>query len=462
MPLVEQKQSRTLVGVILILVFGALMCCGATLVLGAVAGYDDAKKQASTPPPADDDTTDVPDDDPIGEKDTSATLKEQFADEMLAGLADAGHPDYVYDADRYELSVPDGGARLLLGNLFDEYARVEVDQREAFIERAVRSTFPADIPEDWASAAPNLKLTVRDRVFLEMIRVRTPNAHMLSRPLGEELVELVAFDGPDAMSYVNDETAAKWGKSLDDVFAKARQNLAADSTERFTAVSPGVWESPWSDNYDTGRAALFDVIRKLKVKGDPVLFLPQRDHLIVTGSNDARGLDAAIDLVDERLDLPRSNTGRGWRLTASGLVPWEPPAESRAWFLRKDATRNDYNEQKGALDEKFDADGTDLFVATVLEVEDDEEGVHHYCVWTKDAESLLPKTEYVVFVDLDQPEGRRVVAAAKWEDVMSRLGSAVTEEPDYWPQRHHVKTFPDAKTLRALGTVPWFVRNREE
>lgn len=452
----ESNSQKNVIGVVLILLFGAMMCCGGTLMFGAYLGYDEAKQaEADRPAP------DPLDADPTLDDDEADPLRDQFAREVLAALQDAGQDDVVYDRQNFEL-VADGGMQLNLSNLFAEYEDTPEEDRPGFIARTVRTMNPAPVPDDWNEAAPMLKVSVRDRTFIEVTNVRTDSALILNNLLADDLVETVVYDGPESMLYLTAEHLATWGKTREEVFAKGRENLRAVSGERFTPVAAGVWESPWADNFDTSRAALFDVVKKLKVKGEPVLFLPQRDHLIVTGSNDARGLEKAIELVDERLDLPRAASGRGWKLTAGGLEPWVPEEGSRAAFLRSDAIRNDYNDQKGALDRRFEADGTDVFVATVLEVEDDDEGLHQYCVWTKGAESLLPRTEYVVFVDLDKPEGRRVVAAAKWDDVMARLGGQVTAEEKWWPRRYRVKTFPDVKTLRALGTMSWFQRNRGE
>lgn len=455
----DSKSQKTVVAVVLVLIFASMMCCGGTLMFGAWAGYDEAKKAEGTTKTSDVGNADTFPDEPLPTADDDDE-KREFAEAVLDQLEASGTSGYQYDPERFELRA-DGGSQLNLANLYAEYEAAPDDDRAAIIERTARAMNPPPLPESWDEAAPQLKTAVRDRIYVELIQLRASGSKLVARPLAEDLVEAVVFDGADTMLYVNDEHLEKWGKSAEEVLSRARTNLGAATTGgRFTAVSPGVWESAWADNFDTSRAALFDVVRKLKVKGEPVLFLPHRDHLIVTGSNDARGLDAAIDLVDERLDLPRPNTGRGWKLTARGLEPWIPEAGSRAAFLRADGVRADYNEQKTALEAKFDADGTDVFVGTVLEVEDDDSGVHHYCVWTKGAQTLMPRAEYVVFVDLEKPEGNRVVAAAKWEDVMSRMAGSVTETDEYWPKRYRVNGFPDTKTLRALGTIPWFVRNQ--
>ncbi len=100
-------------------------------------------------------------------------------------------------------------------------------------------------------------------------------------------------------------------------------------------------------------------------------------------------------------------------------------------------------------------------MGTTLFTDDDDGRQRTYCVWTKGAVSLMPRAEYVVFVDLDQPEADRVVAAGPWDDVMRRVSKQVTPDDSYWPRRYKVSQFPDAKSIRAIGVHPFFKRNKE-
>ena len=462
----DAKQQKTFVGIVLIVVLGAAACCGLTVAIGAFIGYQDAlqaatgaldagTRRATGPQP----TTTPPDDEAPGDD----ALKQRFVDEVLAGLADAGRPDYAYQAETFDL-VTDAGAQISLDNLYAEYAEKDEDQRPDFVDRTVRGFFPAEVPTTWEAARKDIVVTVRDRMFIELLAINADKPlNVLRRPLSDDLVELVVYDGPDSMQYLNEDHLADWGKNADEVFLEGRKHLVARSREAFQSPSPGVYESPWADNHDIGRALLFETLRRLKVKGDPVLFLPQRDHLLVTGSDDEEGLMAVADLVTERLALPRANTGRGWRLTRKGLEPFIPPASAEVLtVLRLEAAAKDANEQKKALDERFARDGTDLFVGTTLFTDDDDGKQRTYCVWTKDADSLMPRAEFIVFVDLDMPEADRVVAAAPWDEVIKRLGNKVKPDDSYWPRRYRVQTFPDARTLKALGTHPFFRRNKEE
>ncbi len=465
----DAKQQKTFIGIILIVMLGAAACCGLTVAIGAFVGYREAKetallgpvdagtRRATAPRPA-----------PTGEDDEDALpedqdLRQRFADEVIAGLADAGRADYMFQPESYDL-VADGGAQIALGNLYDEYADKDEDERPEFVARTIRSFFPAEVPSDWDKAAPDLVVTVRDRIFVELLAIRAEKPiNVLQRPLSEDLVELVVYDGADSMQYLNEDHLADWGKNADEVYLQGRKQLAARSKEAFKKPAPGVYESPWADNHDIGRALLFETLRKLKVKGDPVIFIPQRDHLLITGSNDKAGLEAVADIVSERLSLPRANTGRGWRLTRDGLVPFIPSEDAEILgVLRVDAQVKDANEQKKALDERFEREGTDIFVGTTLLTDDDDGKQRTYCVWTKGADSLMPRAEFVVFIDLDMPENERVVAAALWDDVMKKVGGIVKPDASYWPLRYKVVTFPDKKTLRALGTHKFFRRNKED
>ncbi|MDP2271947.1 MAG: hypothetical protein Q8K32_14495 [Archangium sp.] len=456
----DPRQQKTFIGIILIMLLGAAACCSLTVAIGAFAGYNEALETARAGPP-DAGSPRGSDDEDLPEADAppadEAELRQQFEADLLAGLADAGHPDFVFQPLSFYLTT-DGGL-LPVKDVYDEYELAEAEERPELIARSIRGFFPPEIPGSWSRAKPHVIATVRDRTTVEVLAIRAQMPlEVLQRPLSEGLVELVVYDGPDSMQYLNEAHLEAWGVTADEVFLQGRKQLAARSQEPFEEYAPGVYSSPWGDQHDIGRALLFETFRKLKLKGDPVIFLPNHDRLIVTGANDRQGLEAAGDFISQVLVLPRAHTGRGWRLTRTGLVPFVPPADNEILtVLRQEAAAWDANEQKGALDEKAEREGSDeLFVATTLFNDDEQGRQRSYCVWTQGAVSLLPQTEFVVFVDLERPEAERIVAAGRWEDVMKRAGKWVTAAEGYWPARYQVSTFPDSRTLKAIGLDPAF------
>ena len=66
-------------------------------------------------------------------------------------------------------------------------------------------------------------------------------------------------------------------------------NQSEISQENFTCPAPGVWASPWRDNYDASRLVLLDLIRRHKVKGDYVAMVPNRDRCFSPAPRMKRG-----------------------------------------------------------------------------------------------------------------------------------------------------------------------------
>ncbi|MFT3709144.1 MAG: hypothetical protein QM817_15990 [Archangium sp.] len=469
----QPQQQKTFLPVVLLLVFGALACCGGVFALGAYGAYNEAKdkqlagKTSKTTPTTD--STDTTDDDtgddpatptprPKSEEDA---LREEFAQEMVAQLEVDGKPGFTYDRKHFRLANK-SGELMELTNFFDEYKALEEDQRLAYVEKISAGFGKEDLPDSWSGAKGQVLVTVRDRITLELVPIRTGvKESPLTRPLADDLVQVVVYDGPDNMQYLTQANLDRWGIDADELFLEGKKQLVARSKKPFAQASPGVYESKWADNHDVARALLGEQLKKLKLKGEPLVFLPQRDHLVITGSTDKRGQEAAAELVDTYLALPRANSGRGWVVKSDGTFdPWIPPEGSRFAELRQQALAADANDQKKALDEKFEKDGTDIFVGTTLFTEDDDDKPLTYAVWTKGADTLMPKADFIVLVDIDRPEPDRVIGAAPWDHVVKIAGARIKPDPSYWPLRYRLKTFPDAKQVKAIGLHHFFTRNK--
>jgi hypothetical protein len=371
-----------------------MACCGLTVAMGAVISYDEAQKARAA----------IPVDDFDGGVDPSDLL-----------------PDDQTAAD----------------DPADEPAA------------ALPPIAVADLPADWDEAKDQVAVSVRDRIEVENSTLRGHAA--VCRRLTEDLCEVLLFEGAKPAPLLTQDDLDGWNKSADDAFEFARSRLSSASMKAFSRPSPGVYESAFADGNDIARAVLFETIRKLKVKGEPLLFMPEVSHLIVVGSQDKRGLEAAAALVEQRLQLPNAQTGRGWKLGREGLEPWAPPATSRFALLRLQALAHDANLQKAVLEQQFKQEGRDTFVGTTLLTDSDDGETHTYAVWTKGAETLMPKAEMIVFVDLDQPEADRVVAAGLWADIAPKLSKKMVPETTYWPLRYRLEGFPDKKALKSFG-----------
>ena len=444
-----EQNKKVGVAIVLSLVLAVVGCLGLGLVVAGLGYFANGDSRTTT---LGGPVALIGDDAGVAAED-DAPDEGTFAAELRAALADAGH-ELVYRPEDSTLRS-DGGTTLSLKNLYGEYRNTPPEARAAFVERTVRAMFPPPIPERWEDAKGALLPSVRDQLYLDLLDLRTPGNDVVRKPVSTELVAALVHDGEVSMQFVTHEQLKRWGVTADEAWAAALENLAQREGPRFEKLQEGVYRSPWKDNYDTARVLIPRRLKRLRVKGDPVVFLPHRDVLIVTGSEDDEGLAAAIDAVGEALGLPRATTGRAWRLRGERWEPFLPSPESPVYDelvdLAEDARVMDSNDQKEALDEKYQAEGKELLVGTLFRVQSKKTGERFtYCVLTKTVDSLLPKADWVVFIDLDRPNEEQLVGVAPWDDFKKLLGRAVQPVELPGPDRVRVRGFPNAKQQKSL------------
>lgn len=69
--------------------------------------------------------------------------------------------------------------------------------------------------------------------------------------------------------------------------------------------------------------------------------------------------------------------------------------------------------------------------------------------WNNDVVTLLPKTDIILFLDPDQPEQERLIAALSFEDVQRVCGDLMLDA-EMFPPRHYVSKFPSKEQLRQM------------
>lgn len=103
-----------------------------------------------------------------------------------------------------------------------------------------------------------------------------------------------------------------------------------------------------NDSYDASRLLLVDTIRQFRVKGDYMAMVPNRDTLIVTGSDDVNGLKRMVALAKDALARPHPMSGLALRLDGDDWVSWMPialhPLYSDFRLLQVQSIAQDYSE----------------------------------------------------------------------------------------------------------------------
>jgi hypothetical protein len=351
---------------------------------------------------------------------------------------------------------------MFLDNLYAEYCSVVESERDAVLQQSVRSWFAAEktIPDDLEDASHDLLPAIRTRGYLASagLLAATDSKHLPELPphrvIGEDLAITLVYDLPETMATINQDVLDKWGITLYEALEIARDNLAKLPCQFIgPKEGDGIYLSATNDNYDASRLLLLDAIRQMKVKGDYVAMVPNRDVLIVTGSEDETGLKGMLALARDALQKPRPMTARALRLDGDEWVPWLPESSHSLhadfWMLATQSRGTDYNEQKQLLEELHKKTGEDIFVASFSAMQNQDTGqVTTYCIWPQNVLTLLPRTDKIAF--MRTPQDKPTLVA--WDRAAEILGDMMTPMNIY-PERYKVNGFPTDEQLTAMGAA---------
>ncbi|HYO67291.1 MAG TPA: DUF1444 family protein, partial [Archangium sp.] len=311
-----------------------------------------------------------------------------FARLAMETLRAAGIQGVSYDPERFLLQVPDADGQqpftVFLSNFHAEYLAAPPERRGEVLQRLLSLHTAPKVPEAYAAVRSELLPVVRPRSYFELAgllvtsdKAQPAKAPVSWQPVGDVMAVAVVHDGPDTMRYIDPEQLARWGVSFDTARADALENLRRRSTEPLEQLAPGTCASAWRDNYDTSRLLLEELVRRCPVRGEPVVLLPHRDLLLITGSRDEQGLVLAAERAAQALNAPRAQDGRALRLTSGGWVPFLPERGHRAWpafhRLAMSSLARDYTEQEERLHQLHERQGVDLFIAGFLVAQDEDE-----------------------------------------------------------------------------------------
>ncbi|PQO46260.1 DUF1444 family protein [Blastopirellula marina] len=393
--------------------------------------------------------------------------RDQFAEQLLRRIKQAGETREIrYDREAfqfgfYEQGEPVGSANL--ANLFSEYDRLPAKHREAFLKRITNAILShhVPLPENYEDARPDILPIVRNRAYLQIERLRhrlngEPPPHVAHIDVGNHLIAMPIYDLPDAMRSLDPERIDKWGRSLYELMETAFENL-----EQIDAVVSTLDERVFlfrnQDNYDASRMLLSNRIGDLPVQGLPVAMVPTRDCLIITGDEDDIGMQMMADIGKRYLEDPRPISMTPCRLTGEGWQTWLPPRGHPVFAplhdLHLQGIAGEFHEQRDAIETFFAQTGRRGFVANYFLFRELDTGeLRSYCVWPECPYALLPRTDYVVFMD---QQHMNPLASGTWRKVEQTLGSQV-EDLETYPPRYRVLTFPSQEQLAEIGTISRF------
>ena len=386
--------------------------------------------------------------------------RERFARELVRQLSDRGAAGWSYDPGESALVHTDA-RKFFLNNAWREYSGAAGSARRALVEKYVNVLLSADgrIEELWEVAATRLYTCVRSRYGLVSLEINSRGtSNSVPRPLAKrwhrDLDIVLMYDLGPSLFGVTADAAAPWGQTLDDIFARAQGNLSALDRPSWQDVGGGVLQLVSDVSFEESFVLVPDVWTSLEVKGSPVVAVPNRGVLLVTGADDPA---AVLRLVDE---AQRSMQQRPWPLSATLLQrfgndwqPFQPDSRtaSAARTFELVSLAITHAEQKQALEKHFERQNVDVFVAAfdLLQGESGTDGIQSWCSWAEGVESLLPMTDVVILGRRDENIPAVVVP---WRDV-ARLCSRHMQATDDDPPRFRVNSFPveEWREIESIG-----------
>jgi hypothetical protein len=388
-----------------------------------------------------------------------------FAEVMIRALDQAGiSKDQIDQSESdFSLKLP-GGTTFFLGNVYSSFCNAPRSQRHAIVEEFVKAAasipeFPA-IPLDFAAAKPSLMPVIRDAAYFSMIQLMNRKNGNTKDDLGADVVlktlagglEVgLAYDTERNITSINRDLFEKWGVSVEEALKAAKDNLWERTDPNRFAGQDGIYWSDWNDSYDSSRILLTELIHRLSVDGDPVAFVPNRDHLVVTGSNHSAGLAAILQRGME------SHFKQGHPLSPDLYVlvdgTWkvyvpEDKSLREMWMkIKRQRDAIDYSQQQKLLNEIHEKEGIDIFVASYKIYERKDGLAYSACVWTNGIDTSLPRSENIAFMaDVENPE----YFVVPWEAATSIIGDLLELEPDLAPVRYRARQFPSDDQLARL------------
>ena len=386
--------------------------------------------------------------------------KDQFAKAVIAEFRRAGDPrELKYDQEHFRLKHANG-EEMNLTSLFQEHCQLAPKDRQGQLTRIVQAFLTAreELPDSFEEARPNLrpKIWLRSSMVNIDLRLRLAGKKTFESPtypLGDHLVMGLVYDMPSAMRSLSKDDLDKWNVSYYEAMEIAVENLS-ESSIAYSKIGDRFHSAMSGDNYDSCRILLKEQISSWDVLGDHVAMVPQRDALYVTGSKDDTGLKIMLELAESNLkNQPRPLSPIPLRLVDGEWKDWTVPTTHelfpRFQKLEIEFLGGLYAEQKELLDAIHEKEVEGSFVASFSGIQKKPtDPVLTYCVWSRNVNSLLPKTQLIFFVG---PEG--AAAIGEWDRVAEIVGDLLVADDSYYPVRYRVKEFPTQEQLDAIGKM---------
>ncbi len=384
-----------------------------------------------------------------------------FVKLLFNELAKAGKPtNYAYDPN--EQSLTRGNTKMSLAGVYSTYCHASRALRPAILNNYLAAMVATESPEGvpLEEVRDQIVAGVREEAMLTsagfFVNSDQPTAMTgpAREPLSRWFVRTLIIDHPGHMALVSNDQLKRWNLTFDEAFAIGLERLRQGTTPAF-AEKGGVYTGTWKDDYDSSRILVPGLFDDLPIEGDPIVVLPNRLTLLVADSAKPESVRRMLARAEEIVrSEPRPHNPAPLRLHDGQIEDYVVSADSpifqavqRAHGL---AALMYYQDQQQLLESYYEKVGKDYHVAKFTLNQRDDGTYFSSTVWTKDVSALVPEADFVTLVDLDRPEGKRVLGIVPWGTAKAVMAAQMLDTRMF-PTRYFVSTFPSAGQMREMG-----------
>ena len=201
-------------------------------------------------------------------------------------------------------------SRMFLDNAYDEYraAPANIDEIFARYMASLRLQTKEGALKKQKMGRSHIVPIVRSREYLDAFRQHLTKQkskkefNIVYEKINEELYAFYSFDSPQAISSMSNDDLKRLKLTLPDVRVLAQRNLMRLVGDKISIKKGnGVYAVFLDDNYESSLMLIDSFWSKklISVKGDYVVFVPTRNVILITGSQEPKGLKIAKQIAKE-------------------------------------------------------------------------------------------------------------------------------------------------------------------
>lgn len=379
---------------------------------------------------------------------------------MRQARADGQVQKLIYDAEQFRILMGENSQHIFnLDNAYHDYCAAPRKMRAQVLQNYLASIVVPGLPASFAEAKPCLMPVVRSRAqgdYLRLVALAQPERQQVNdayRSLDDDTIIMLAYNTDSHMAIVGQAVLAQWGVTFDAALTAAMDNLRECTPYSFTDLGDGLLMGEWQDDYDSSRLLLPDLLSRVCKDAEPLAMIPSRGRFLLASSHNVAGQLRMISLADQLVqDEGRLVSATMYRIEQGKIVVFQPSDAAVAGALahfQQLMRAHHYELQKEQWDRVNDSIGEDIFVATCMLIKSkDGQRVTSAASWTRGVNTLLPRTDVVAMVELDDAGGESTTKMLAWNDALAICGELM-QEVDCYPVRYRVQAFPAAQHLES-------------